>query len=102
MMFFCLGGQISFLFQDAASLCMTAKSIFNIERLCCVVLLMVRTQQLRLSILQSEAPVLVTVLRNTLTNEQGVVMGKLDAFRVSKFHGYMTTIVNVFSRLFAL
>ena len=60
---FRLGGQVSFLFQDA-SLCTTATSIFNTERLCCVVLLVLRMQRLPFSIFQSEVPVLVNARDN--------------------------------------
>jgi len=44
---------------------------------------MLHTQQLPLAILQSEVAVLVDALGYAITNEQGIAVGKVDAFRVS-------------------
>ena len=79
-----LDGQLSSLFQDAVSFCtLRASHIYDIEKLCCMVLLMLHTQQLPFAILQSEVAVLVDALGYAITNKQGIAVGKVDAFRVS-------------------
>ena len=77
--------QVSSLLQDALSLCMPSASwAFDIERLRCTVLLMLKMQQLPLTSIRPDFTLMINALQ-CVTNVQEVTMSKIDGLTVSCF-----------------